>query len=167
MKEIQELIQQFELNPHPEGGYFKETYRSEDSIEIQNDQWPLPVQRNYCTGIYFLLTSDTFSAFHRIKQDELWHFYKGDAIRIHMIDANGQYSNVILGGNFEEGEVPQYAVPKEVWFAAELVKQDSYALVGCTVSPGFDFADFELPSRETLLKLFPQQSDLITKLTRV
>ncbi|NAS13546.1 cupin domain-containing protein [Poritiphilus flavus] len=167
MKEIQELIQQLNLSPHPEGGYFKETYRSADSVEVQNELWPQPVQRNYCTGIYFLLTSDTFSAFHRIKQDELWHFYKGDAIRIHMIDPEGQYSHVVLGGDFEKGEVPQYAVPKGIWFAAEMVEQDSYALVGCTVAPGFDFEDFELPSRESLLELFPQHSDIITNLTRV
>ncbi|MEQ9265959.1 MAG: cupin domain-containing protein [Balneolaceae bacterium] len=166
-KRIQELISSLNLMAHPEGGYFKETYRSEGIIPQKCLDQPIQGDRNYSTGIYFLLTSDTFSAFHRINQDEMWHFYEGSSLTIHMIDSDGVYSSQKIGLNFSDGEVPQFTVPKRVWFAAEVNDPDSFAFVGCTVSPGFDFADFELANQKILTGKFPEQKEIIERLTRV
>ncbi|GAA4900131.1 cupin domain-containing protein [Flaviramulus aquimarinus] len=165
--EIQTIISQLSLQPHPEGGYFKETYRSAGVIDEKHLGSNFSGNRNYTTAIYFLLTSDTFSAFHRINQDEIWHFHKGSAIKLHIISDEGVYSTIIIGNDLEKGELPQYVVPKKYWFAAEVINADDYSLVGCTVSPGFDFKDFELPERASLITKFPQHKTIITKLTRV
>ena len=167
MSRVQNIINKLELQPHPEGGYFRETYRSDGIISQEHLGSEFVGDRNYCTAIYFLLTSDTFSAFHKINQDEMWHFYKGSPLTLHMISPEGDYSKVSIGNNIENDEVLQFVVPATYWFAAEVIADNSYALVGCTVSPGFDFRDFEMPNRETLIALFPQHSNVITKLTRV
>ncbi|MAN27098.1 MULTISPECIES: cupin domain-containing protein [Mesonia] len=161
----QSIIKKLALEPHPEGGYFKETYRSEG--EISENQLPdvFKGNRNYSTCIYFLLTSETFSAFHKINQEEIWHFYKGDAIQLVMISEEGELSEVIIGNDIENGELPQFVVPKHYWFAAKVIQPESYALTGCTVAPGFDFKDFTLPTRQELIDKFPQHQDLITKFT--
>ncbi|MEM9363880.1 MAG: cupin domain-containing protein [Bacteroidota bacterium] len=164
--DVQFLIEKFNLEPHPEGGYFKETYRSMGTIEKNSLPTDYNGERNYSTCIYFLLTSDAFSAFHRIKQDEIWHFYEGSTILLHLISEKGVYTKVTIGTHFELGEVPQFVVPGGYWFAAEVLEKDAYAFVGCTVSPGFDFQDFELPSRKKLLQRFPQSRSSIEKLTR-
>lgn len=160
------LISQFNLQKHPEGGYFKETYRSEGVIPEAVFPDTFEGSRNYCTGIYFLLTSDTFSAFHKIRQDEMWHFYQGSPLTIHMISPEGNYSKQVVGLDFENGELPQFTVPKEYWFAAEVNEPDNYSFVGCTVSPGFDFRDFELAERNPLSSRFPQYKEIISRLTR-
>ncbi|MDO6738645.1 cupin domain-containing protein [Wenyingzhuangia sp. 2_MG-2023] len=165
--EIQTIIKQLNLQPHPEGGYFKETYRSQGSISKENLTIEFSGDRNYSTAIYFMLTSDTFSAFHKINQDEFWHFYKGSPIKLHMISPEGMYTNVWIGNNFEKGEVPQFVVPAQYWFAAEVIANNSYALVGCTVAPGFDFDDFVLAERIKILSLFPEHENIIKRLTRV
>lgn len=164
--EITKIINQLNLQPHPEGGYFKETYRSEGVINESNLGIEFPGKRNYTTAIYFLLTSDSFSAFHKIKQDEIWHFYKGSPIKLHIISAKGNYKNVIIGNNLENGEIPQFVVNAKDWFAAEVIENNTYSLVGCTVSPGFDFNDFELAKRASLILKFPQHSSIITTLTK-
>lgn len=164
--EIKNIISKLNLQPHPEGGFFSETYRSDGFIIETNLDENFSGKRNYSTAIYFLLTSDMFSAFHRINQDEIWHFYKGSSIKLHMISDKGDYSKIIIGNNIENGEHPQFVVPARYWFAAEVVNQNDYSLVGCTVSPGFDFKDFELPKRDVLISKFVKHKDLITKLTR-
>lgn len=166
-KRIQELVLSLDLKEHPEGGYYKETYRSEGVIPQKCLNQPIQGDRNYSTGIYFLLTSDTFSAFHRINQDEMWHFYEGSSLTIHMIDGHGIYSSQKVGLNFSDGEVPQFMVPKRVWFAAEVNDPKSFSFVGCTVSPGFDFADFELADQKALTEKFPVQKEIIERFTRV
>lgn len=166
MSEFENIIKALELQPHPEGGYFKEMYRSSGSISKNNLDQSFTGSRNYSTAIYFLLISDTFSAFHRIKQDEIWHFYKGTAIKLHTISENGKYTEVIIGNDIEKNEFPQYVVSANDWFAAEVIDKDSFALVGCTVAPGFDFEDFDLPSREELLEKFPMHSKIISRLSR-
>ncbi|MEQ9090895.1 MAG: cupin domain-containing protein [Balneola sp.] len=163
---IQDLINNFKLQKHPEGGYFKETYRSDGVIPSEVLSKAINGDRNYCTGIYFLLTSDNFSAFHRIKQDEMWHFYEGAPLLVHMIDKEGNYSLQKIGLDFEDEQVPQFVVPKGVWFASEVMKSDSYSFVGCTVAPGFDFADFELAEKDSLISEFPKYSKIIARLTR-
>ncbi|OAN64428.1 hypothetical protein A8B79_13920 [Balneola sp. EhC07] len=163
---IQDLINNFNLQKHPEGGYFKETYRSEGVIPSEVLSNEINGDRNYCTGIYFLLTSDNFSAFHRIKQDEMWHFYEGSPLTVHMIDNQGNYSFQKIGLEFKDRQVPQFVVPKGVWFASEVMKPNSYSFVGCTVSPGFDFADFELADSNMLIAQFPKNSKIINRLSR-
>ncbi len=162
---INDIIEKFDLNQHPEGGYFKETYRSSGSIAHENLSADFTGDRNYSTGIYFLLTSDSFSAFHKINQDEMWHFYLGTTLKLHMISPEGEYSYVLIGNNIIDNEVPQFVVPAQFWFAAEVLEENSYAFTGCTVAPGFDFKDFVLPVRKELIDLFPQHEEIITKLT--
>lgn len=163
---VEHIVKRLDLKPHPEGGYYRETYRSKGSIPKNVIPEDFSGNRNYSTCIYFLLTSGNFSAFHRIKQDEIWHFYDGAAIRLHMISPQGDYSSQLVGRNFEAGELPQFVVPAGYLFASEVAKDNSYALAGCTVAPGFDFDDFEMPSRDQLLNHYPQHSEVITRLTR-
>ncbi len=165
-EEIDSIIQELNLVPHPEGGYFRETYRSSDSIPSHLLENQNQGDRNVCTCIYFLLTSSSFSAFHRIQQDEIWHFYKGAAIELHQISPSGHYSKNSIGNNIAEGETPQLVVPGGNWFAAAVPKPDSYALVGCTVAPGFDFQDFILARRNVLITEFPEHTEVIRKYTR-
>jgi len=164
--EVKKIISQLYLKPHPEGGYFRETYRSNGLINENNLRNQFSGNRNYSTAIYFLLTSNIFSAFHCINQDEVWHFYKGSPIKLHIISSKGIYSNVIIGSDLLNGQLPQYVVAAKDWFAAEVINHESYALVGCTVAPGFDFNDFKLASRTELISKFPQHEQIITKFTR-
>lgn len=158
-------IKKLDLIKHPEGGWFKEVYRSGELI--QKNALPMRFNNDRCfgTSIYFLLEGKEFSAFHRIKSDEIWHFYAGTSLTIFMIDQKNNLSQTLLGNNPENGEVFQFTVPKEYLFAAKVNDENFFALVGCTVSPGFDFEDFELGKRNDLLKEYPQHSTLIKKLT--
>jgi len=166
MTEAEKISNKLQMQPHPEGGYFKETYRSKGIINKSNLGNEFSGKRNYSTAIYFLLPSGTFSAFHKIKQDEIWHFYKGSPIKLHIISEKGDYTNIIIGNNLEYSQSPQFIVKANDWFAAEVIEDDTYSLLGCTVSPGFDFNDFELAERATLTSKFPQHISIITKLTR-
>ncbi len=160
-----QLIAKFDLAEHPEGGYFRETYRSEGIIKNESLPNEFNGNRNYSTSIYFLLTDEKFSAFHKINQDEIWHFYKGSPLKLHMISPEGDYSFIIIGNNIEANETPQFVVPARYWFAAEVIDSNSYSFTGCTVAPGFDFNDFVLPKRKELIELFPKHTDIIKKLT--
>jgi predicted cupin superfamily sugar epimerase len=117
------------------------------------------------TAIYFLLPAGTFSAFHRVTSDEAWHHYDGDPLDLHLIAEDGAHTVVALGRDFARGERPQHVVPAGVWQAAA-PRGDRYALCGCTVAPGFDFADFEMPSPEDLRARFPPHAEIIARLTR-
>lgn len=167
MNKAEKIIKSLGLSPHPEGGYFKETYRAETIIDKENLGPNFSGDRNSCTCIYFLLTSDTFSAFHRIKQDEIWHFYKGAPILLHVISPDGKYTKTRIGNDIEAGHRPQFVVEKEHWFAVKTLSPDSYSLLGCTVSPGFDFDDFELATRKELISKFPEHAGLISEFTRI
>ncbi len=159
-------IKSLGLEKHPEGGWFKEVYRSNEEIAAEHLPERFSGGRHHSTSIYFLLSSDTFSAFHRIKSDELWHFYDGSTVTIYMIDRDGIYSDITLGRNIENGEVLQCVIPHGVWFGAKVSEPDSFSLVGCTVAPGFHFDDFELGERDELLKMFSQHKKIINELTR-
>lgn len=165
MRRIEELISKLGLQPHPEGGYFKETYRSPDIISHQELGKNYSGERNVSTCIYFLLTSDMFSAFHKINQDEIWHIYEGSPIELHTISENGNHSKYLIGADFSSNQTPQLVVHGGNYFAAKIPKKDAYALVGCTVAPGFDFEDFELPSRQELTARFPEHKELIANFT--
>jgi hypothetical protein len=159
-------IDRLELEPHVEGGYFKEIYRADENICNHALPERFSGDRSFCTAIYFLLNNHDFSAFHRIKQDELWHFYTGDTLLLHVIDRQGNYSQIRLGMNFDDGEVFQALVPNGSWFGANLKRSGSFALVGCTVAPGFDFNDLEIADRDDLVALFPEHRQIIEQLTR-
>jgi len=168
MNKAEYWINKLGLEKHPEGGWFKEVYRSAETIKTEHLPERFGGERHHSTSIYFLLTSDTFSAFHRIKSDELWHFYDGSPVTIHMINESGEYSQVTLGRDrdIDKGEVLQYAIPHSVWFGAEVDNKDSYVLVGCTVAPGFHYDDFELAKRDWLMREYPQHKEIIERLTR-
>lgn len=165
--EIQTIIDNLGLQPHPEGGYFKETYRSVEIVDQETLGASYSGSRNCCTGIYFMLTSDSFSAFHKITQDEMWHFYQGSPIFLHTITPLGEYGCVEIGSDIAKGQIPQVLVPGGVWFAATVKNQEDYSLVGCTVSPGFDFEDFQLADRKSLMQSFPKHEEIISQLTRI
>ncbi|NTS75428.1 cupin domain-containing protein [Catenovulum sp. SM1970] len=168
----QDYIDQLQLLEHPEGGYFKEVYRAEGEIYDESLPEGCEDSRSYSTSIYFLLKTGQFSAFHKINQDEGWHFYAGDSLIIHMISPSGEYSYVTVGQDIFAAETFQYFVPAGYYFAAELADKDinpanqtsGYSLVGCTVAPGFDFADFVMPSKAELMVQFPQHKQIIEKL---
>lgn len=160
------FIKHLQLQPHPEGGFFKETYRSTGIISSQCLPPEFNGDCNYSTAIYFLLQQGDFSAFHRIKSDECWHFYEGSTLLIHVIDEEGNYSCIRLGKKIHEGETFQFVVPARSWFASEPSPETKFSLVGCTVAPGFDFADFEMRDAQTLSNLYPQHHSLIYRLCR-
>ncbi len=167
MNDVKKIIEKLGLEPHPEGGYYKQTYKSQGSISSNCLPENFDGTRTYSTCIYFMLTSSSFSAFHRIQQDEIWHFYDGSPIRLHVISPEGKYQETIIGRDVLSGQHPQVVVPTGHWFAAEIPAKNAYALVGCTVSPGFEFEDFELANQESLIALFPVYVDLIRRLTRL
>lgn len=156
-----DLVQQLALLPHPEGGWYRETYRAAERISAQALPPRFKAPRVHSTAIYFLLHGGTFSAFHRIKSDELWHFYAGDPLTIHVLHLNGRREDLELGpGRFQQ------VVPAGAWFASRVMKPDGFTLAGCTVAPGFDFADFEMATRAALIKQHPKHAELIRELTR-
>jgi hypothetical protein len=163
-------IKQLNLLPHPEGGYFKETYRCQESLPAVNLPQRFQQSHSFSTAIYYLLDAPNFSAFHRIKQDELWHFYQGSALTIHILKASGpnqgEHQTLSLGNDPSQGQAFQQVVEAGDWFAASVDDPKGYALVGCTVAPGFEFADFELADRDKLVELFPQHKKVIKKSTR-
>lgn len=165
-KDFNYWVEKLEMLPHPEGGFYKETYRSEGLISKEELGSNFKGNRNYSTAIYFLLTADNFSAFHKIASDELWHFYAGYGLDISIIHPNGKYECIHLGNGENENQVFQAMVPAEAWFASETSDKKAWALVGCTVAPGFDFEDFEMAKRDALLKEFPQHQEIIHRLTR-
>jgi uncharacterized protein len=153
------VIEALGLVPHPEGGFYRETFRAPQIVATA--QGP----RAASTAIYFLLPAGSFSALHRIRSDEVWHHYDGDPLDLHTIDPAGTHEIVRLGPDVVRGDRPQHAVAAGVWQAAVPVGS-RFSLCGCTVAPGFDFADFEMPSRAELVRRFPAQRAWIEKLTR-
>ncbi len=161
------LVKELDLLPHPEGGYYKETYRSEGKIAQTCLSSDFSGERSIATGIYFLIEKGNFSALHKIKSDETWHFYYGDALEVIEIDEYGNLTTTDIGSNILKGETFQYTVRANTWFGSRVSNKGNFSLVGCTVYPGFDFNDFELANRENLINLFPQHQNIITELTRV
>ncbi len=155
MKTAKDWIELLRLVKHPEGGYYRETYRSSGLIELPS----FTGARAVSTAIYFLLPASEVSALHRIKSDELWHFYAGQALTIHCIAADGRATTIALNA-----DNPQAVVPAGCWFGATV--ENEYALVGCTVAPGFDFCDFEMARQPALMTKYPQHRQIIERLTK-
>ncbi len=159
-------IEKLQLEPHPEGGYFRQTYRSE--VVIAREALPAGFSgaRAVSTAIYFLLEGKNFSAFHRLRSDEVWHFYAGEPLVVHVIEPEGNYFRILLGRDLDGGQVLQAVVRAGCWFASHVADWSSFSVVGCTVAPGFDFEDFEMGKREELDALYPQHRESIERLTR-
>jgi hypothetical protein len=157
------FIEKLALEPHIEGGYYKEIYRN--STMISDDQYlhKFEGERALSTTIYFLLKSGQVSKFHKLKFDEIWFYHYGCGMDIHIIDENGKLKTEKLGLNIENGESPQILVPANHIFGAEPNQNDSFSLVSCLVSPGFDFRDFVLYNENELRTMFPQNATLISK----
>lgn len=150
------LIDHHDLVPHPEGGYYRETYRSAGIIPAGALAPAFGGDRHYSTAILFLLESGDVSRLHRIRSDEIWHFYGGGPLRLAMISPDGRAGEIVLGPDIGAGEHVQYVVPAGVWFGATPAEGSAFSFVGCTVSPGFDFADFEMGDKNVLKTLFPE-----------
>ncbi|MFP7656427.1 cupin domain-containing protein [Chryseobacterium proteolyticum] len=153
------LVETLKLEPHPEGGYYKETYRSEQTLTLKEGS-----VRNVSTAIYYMLENENKSAFHRIKSDELWFFHQGEPLEIVFIK-DGEFHTILLGNSLENGEVPQVRIEAGLWFAAKISSGTGYSLVSCTVAPGFDFLDFELAERSVLLQQYPDLKEVIEEFT--
>lgn len=161
-----QLIQQYQLQPHPEGGWYKETYRSAGTIAANALPQGFSGQRAFSTAICFLLEQGNFSAFHRIKSDECWHFYTGDPLEVFVLLPQGELEVITLGNDSKNGQLFQYVVPANCWFASRPARESRFSFVGCTVAPGFDFADFELASASLLAAEYPVYKALIMSLCR-
>ena len=166
MKTAEEWVERLGLIKHPEGGFFREMYRSGRSIPadaLPADQFK--GARNYSTSIYFLLPSHHRSLFHRIKSDELWYYHAGCGLSIYVLHQD-RLDILRLGPDFEQGERFQQVVPANCWFGARPDQPDSYTLASCSVSPGFDFGDFEIAERNFLLRAYPLFKKEIEQLTK-
>ncbi|CAH2715296.1 hypothetical protein BACCIP111895_02480 [Neobacillus rhizosphaerae] len=164
ISELDSWVAKLGLVPHPEGGYYKSTYSSGEQISDKELSVTFEGQRKLYTSIYFLLTSNNISHFHRLKSEELWYYHAGSPLTVHVIHENGEYEEMKLGMNVEEGEVPQALVPKNSIFGSSVLEKDTCSLVGCMVSPGFEFQDFELFTQDDLLQKYPQHKDIILKM---
>jgi predicted cupin superfamily sugar epimerase len=160
------LVSSLGLLPHPEGGFYRETYRSPEILAAAALPARFRADRAMSTAIYFLVQRGAFSALHRIHSDEVWHFYRGGALEIVCLDRDGQRRDLRLGPDLDRGDVAQAMVPAGTWFGSRVVGDGDFALVGCTVAPGFDFADFELAGRADLTSRFPAHAAVIAGLTR-
>jgi uncharacterized protein len=164
MSSSRHWIERLALVRHPEGGWYRETYRSTEAVARAHLPARFDGDRSFSTAIYYLLESGDFSALHRIRQDEVWHHYDGSSLTLHLVSPEGHYSTLGLGRGPEQA--PQAVTPAGWFFAATVDEADSFTLAGCTVAPGFDFADFELPSRAELCGRFPHLRELVERLTR-
>ncbi|AWN14943.1 cupin domain-containing protein [Salinisphaera sp. LB1] len=159
------LIDMLHLQPHPEGGYYRQTYRAVDTLSSDGLPDRYDGSRAASTAIYFLLRRAEVSRLHRLKSDEVWHFYTGEPLVVHMLTPEGERIDQVLGQDLMAGQVPQLVVPQGVWFGAAMQDGRGFALVGNTVAPGFDFDDFELADRKGLSAVWPQHRALIQRLT--
>lgn len=166
IRDVRYFIERLRLLPHPEGGYFRQSYRSDVVIGREALPAGFAGARTASTAIYFLLEGKNFSAFHRLRSDEVWHFYEGAPLLVHVIDQQGRYSRILLGRELEAGQVLQAVVRAGCWFASHVADWNSFSVVGCTVAPGFEFEDFEMGKRAELAAQYQQHRELIEQLSR-
>jgi predicted cupin superfamily sugar epimerase len=159
----EQLIHKYQMLPHPEGGWYRETYRSNEIFPASALPNRYDGNRVFSTAIYFLLEKGHYSAFHRISSDECWHFYAGAPVDLYMLHGDGKASTVQLGNDPDNHQCFQFMIRAGTWFAAVPAEGGEFSFIGCTVSPGFEFADFELADRDTLKQVFPENKELIEK----
>ena len=158
---VERLVTQLNMQPHPEGGYYSETYRAADRVSRAADG----AVRSSSTAIYYLLNDGAYSAWHRIASDEVWHFYAGQPLLLHILASSGELQTHRLGHPLEHPQaVCQAVVPAGCWFAAQLEDPAGFALLGCTVAPGFEFSEFELANSNDLLEQYPQHVEALRPL---
>lgn len=162
---VDELIRSLDLKPHPEGGYYRETYRCDESIPHHCLPARFRGYRPYSTAIFYLLPTGAVSRLHRIASDEVWHFYLGGPFTVVELKPDGSSDHVVLGPDIFGGQRLQHVVKAGTWFGAYPNAGTDYSLVGCTVAPGFDFADFEIAKRKKLLAKYPREKEIIERLT--
>jgi uncharacterized protein len=169
MPDAQEIIRALGLVPHPiEGGYFRETYRSTAILSGNSlpRSYHVGMVRSIGTAIYYLLTSETFSEMHRLPTEEVFHFYLGRPVRMLQLFPDGHAEEKVLGSDVLAGQQPQVVVPAGVWQGSRLEPGGEFALLGATMAPGFDYADYEQGRRSALIGLYPTHAEEITRLTR-
>jgi len=159
LNEVEALVDHYNMEAHPEGGWYREIYRSDLSVIVDSNE------RQILTSIYFLLTDQNVSKFHSIKSDELWYYHSGSALTVHCITPNGVYNQLKIGPNYQNGEQFQALVPKGTIFASTVDIPNGFSMVGCAVAPGFNFEDFKLYSESELMAIFPQHQNIIKRLT--
>jgi len=162
---VKDIIAQLDLLPHPEGGYYRETYRSDEQIRV-HDRYGEGATRAYSTGIYYLLGAQDYSAWHQVQSDEMWHHYAGHPVKIMMLDPKTKHYAETVVGSVLAGHQPQCVVKRGTWFAAHVLHEgndNAFALNGCTVAPGFDFADFTLAKGDVLCAEFPEHHAMIQR----
>ncbi|MBN2013121.1 cupin domain-containing protein [candidate division KSB1 bacterium] len=160
-----QLIEQLKLQAHPEGGYYNEIFASSQTITAKALRGNYSGDRRIYTSIYYLLESGQVSKFHRLASDELWYFHAGSSLTVHVITPAGKYEPIIIGPDVSADQHFQARVQAGCWFGASVEQPNSYALVGCMVAPGFEFADLEMADRNSLLDEFPQHKEIIERLT--
>jgi predicted cupin superfamily sugar epimerase len=160
-KNAEYWISRLGLEAHPEGGYFSEYYRSTESIPESCLPKRFKTSHVFSTAIYFLLTNKQCSKFHKIKSDELWHFYQGDRLILFVLNEKGILETIFIGSDYEKGESFQAVIPAGCWMAAKVEEEGEYSLLGCTVAPGFEFVDFEMANRDYLIEKFPEHKVII------
>lgn len=161
-----DIKQILHLIPHPEGGSYTQTYKAVERIPIEALGNDYSGARASSTAIYYLLEPGTFSEMHRLRSDEIFHFYLGDPVEMLQLCPDGRSRLVQLGPDLTAGQRPQLVVPKNVWQGSRLISGGRFALLGCTVAPGFEFDDYESGCRDALISAYPEHRDLITALTR-
>ena len=165
LKSAEYWIRHFGLIKHPEGGYYNETYRSDELISGESLPERFKGKYSFSTAIYYLLKSGDFSKFHRLKSDEIWHFYAGSPLNIFIIEQNGNLRKHLIGSGKENEELFQVLIPAMCWISAVPMEKDSYSLVGCTVAPGFEYKDLEFGNIDELIAQYPHHKEIIEMLT--
>ncbi len=165
MYSSQYFIDTLKMEAHPEGGFYKSSFYSSENISSTDLKNSFEGERSLWTSIYFLLRNGEISSFHRLKSDEMWYYHAGSPLTIYMINPEGKLTTKQLGLNIENGETPQFLVPKNYIFGSSM-NSPGYSLVGCMLSPGFDFKDFEMFERNVLLTKYPEHKDIIVRLTK-
>jgi uncharacterized protein len=163
--DTQAIIRQLGLRPHPEGGFYRETYRCDEGVAAAALPARYGKARSLSTCIYYLLTPGNFSTLHRLRSDEIFHFYLGDSVTMLQLHADGRGKTIVLGQDIAAGQQLQVVAAKDVWQGMFLNDGGKFALLGTTVSPGFDFDDFEVGNRADLIRQFPARAALIERLT--
>ena len=165
MRDYRSFIERLNLLPHPEGGYYRRNWQSVLQAEtIDTNGEILHALRSIGSSILYLLPSQQVSIWHKMACDEMWHFYHGSSLRLHLLSTGSGYSNFNLGLDLEHNELPQFIIPRGTWFCAEVVEEGSFTFCGCTLWPSFSYADYELAEREQLLHEFPAHKDLINRI---
>ncbi|MDD4687864.1 MAG: cupin domain-containing protein [Candidatus Cloacimonetes bacterium] len=162
MQSYRDIIERLNLLPHPEGGYYRRNWQSELEAEAQDTTGKkIHSRRSIGSSILYLLPFQEVSAWHRVSCDEMWHYYAGSPLKLILISKQHGMRQQVLGNNLHNDELPQFIIPRNTWFCAEVIEIDSYSFCGCTLWPSFSYADFELANKERLLEEFPEHRDLI------